>query len=168
MHYEINDGGLLIFYFNNIQLPDSFANEPASHGFVKYGIKTNATLNIGDVISNTAGIYFDFNEPVITNTVLTEITDDVVAIELVDEVEVTDIMVIPNPAKNTIRLAFTKNDNEYSAYQIYDAFGRLVFSDALNSLDQTIQIQQLSQGMYFGVLLDKSNLINGKFKFVKQ
>jgi hypothetical protein len=77
-------------------------------------------------------------------------------------------MVIPNPAKNTIRLAFTKNDNEYSAYQIYDAFGRLVFSDALNSLDQTIQIQQLSQGMYFGVLLDKSNLINGKFKFVKQ
>jgi hypothetical protein len=168
MHYEINDGGLLTFYFNNIQLPDSFANEPASHGFVKYGIKTNASLNVGNVISNTAGIYFDFNEPVITNTVLTEITDDVVAIELVDGVDANEIIVIPNPAQNSIRLAFTKNDNEYSAYQIYDAFGRLVFSDALNSLDQTIQIQQLSQGMYFGVLLDKSNLINGKFKFVKQ
>jgi hypothetical protein len=169
MLFEINDGGLLKFYFNNIQLPDSFANEPASHGFVKYGIKATPTLNLGDVISNTAGIYFDFNEPVITNTVLTEIVDDFNAIKLVEnEIKMAEILAIPNPAKNVIRLAFSKSHSQFSTYQIYDAFGRLVFSDALNSFDQTIQIQQLPQGMYFGVLLDKSNLINGKFKFVKQ
>jgi hypothetical protein len=169
MVFEINDGGLLKFYFNNIQLPDSFANEPASHGFVKYGIKVNPTLNLGDVITNTAGIYFDFNEPVITNTVLTEVVDDFNAIKPIEnEIKIAEILAIPNPAKNVIRLAFSKSHSQYSTYQIYDAFGRLVFSDALNSLDPTIQIQQLAPGMYFGTVVDNSNLITGKFKFVKQ
>ncbi|MBK9399598.1 MAG: hypothetical protein IPN36_01715 [Bacteroidetes bacterium] len=56
------------FLFNNIFLPDSNVNESASHGFVRYRIKPKSNLQSGDTIKNFAAIYFDFNEPVITNT----------------------------------------------------------------------------------------------------
>jgi uncharacterized repeat protein (TIGR01451 family) len=59
----------LVFNFANINLLDSNANEPASHGFVKFRIRPKSNLNPGTVIVNRAAIYFDFNPPVITNTV---------------------------------------------------------------------------------------------------
>jgi len=57
------------FLFENIFLPDSFVNEPASHGFIKYSIAGLDGLDEFSEIQNTAGIYFDQNPPVITNTV---------------------------------------------------------------------------------------------------
>jgi len=61
---------LLTVRFDNILLVDSFANEEDSHGFVKFRIDLKPTdLDPGDVIDNTAAIYFDFNDPIITNTV---------------------------------------------------------------------------------------------------
>jgi hypothetical protein len=59
------------FKFENILLPDSNTNEPLSHGFVRYRIQPKTTLTAGDSITNFAAIYFDFNEPVITNTAKT-------------------------------------------------------------------------------------------------
>lgn len=61
------------WYFPNINLADSTSNEPESHGFIKFRIKLADGLSIGSVISNRAGIYFDFNEPVITETSVTEV-----------------------------------------------------------------------------------------------
>ena len=37
--YELYGSGVLKFTFNNIMLPDSFIDEPASHGFVQYKVK---------------------------------------------------------------------------------------------------------------------------------
>jgi hypothetical protein len=39
-----------------------------SHGYVAYRIKPLSTVHAGDTIKNTAGIYFDYNMPVATNT----------------------------------------------------------------------------------------------------
>lgn len=44
-------------------------NEEASHGFIKFAIAQTPGNVAGNVIQNSAGIYFDFNTPVITNTV---------------------------------------------------------------------------------------------------
>ena len=57
------------FKFTDIYLPDSFVNEPASHGFVKYKILGNAGLDENSDIKNTASIYFDENPAIVTNTV---------------------------------------------------------------------------------------------------
>ena len=62
------------FLFDPIDLPDSLHNEPASHGFIKYSIRPDSMLQLGDQLQNTAYIYFDFNAPVQTNTVETTIT----------------------------------------------------------------------------------------------
>ncbi len=56
--------------FNDINLVDSLSNEKASHGFIKFRAKfKDKRPNPGSVINNTAAIYFDFNDPIITNTV---------------------------------------------------------------------------------------------------
>ena len=70
-HYEpeILENGILKFTFENIMLPDSNVNLVASNGFVKFKIGLKENLLPGTVINNSAGIYFDFNAPVITETV---------------------------------------------------------------------------------------------------
>jgi uncharacterized delta-60 repeat protein len=55
--------------FRNINLPDSHANQLGSHGFFKFKVRPLSNLPPGREITNTAAIYFDFNPPVITNTV---------------------------------------------------------------------------------------------------
>ena len=65
---SIEDGNKLTWQFDNIKLPDNSINEPASHGYIAYRIKPLPTVAVGDTIKNTAGIYFDYNLPVATNT----------------------------------------------------------------------------------------------------
>lgn len=65
---SIKDGKYCTWTFSDIHLPDSTTNEPASHGYISYRIKPKNTLQAGDVINNSASIYFDFNYPVLTNT----------------------------------------------------------------------------------------------------
>jgi uncharacterized repeat protein (TIGR01451 family) len=64
----------ILFDFYEIMLPDSFADEAGSHGFIKYRILPNSNLPVGTVIENAVGIIFDINEPVITNTAFSTIT----------------------------------------------------------------------------------------------
>lgn len=72
---QILPGNILEFSFENIQLPDSFANEPASHGFVVYEITPSVGILAGTEIRNRAGIYFDFNAPVYTEQTYSNIID---------------------------------------------------------------------------------------------
>lgn len=65
--WTISDGGILRFAFQNILLPDSTRNEAGSHGFVSFRIRPRTSVPLGSVIQGRAGIYFDFNAPVLTN-----------------------------------------------------------------------------------------------------
>ncbi len=65
--------GKMEFKFDTILLPDSNINEPLSHGYVRYRIKPIATLTAGSNIINNAGIYFDYNAPVLTKNATTKI-----------------------------------------------------------------------------------------------
>lgn len=71
----IDTDGHVQFIFNNINLPDSASDEPGSQGYVVYRIKPLPTLQGWDEIHNTAYIYFDGNEPVVTNTTTHTIYD---------------------------------------------------------------------------------------------
>ena len=64
---KIDDNKILTFTFNNILLPDSTTNEIESHGFVQFSIRQKDGNDDGEEIKNKAAIYFDYNEPIITN-----------------------------------------------------------------------------------------------------
>jgi uncharacterized repeat protein (TIGR01451 family) len=70
--YLTTDGQLNVL-FENIFLPDSGANELASHGFFRFSIATEESLTEGDVLENSVDIYFDSNPAVITNVALNSV-----------------------------------------------------------------------------------------------
>ncbi len=65
--FNVYGDGIAEWVFPLIMLPDSNVDEPSSHGFVKYKINQLPGNLYGTVIQNNALIYFDFNEPVVTN-----------------------------------------------------------------------------------------------------
>lgn len=66
---HISGAGLVDFRFDNIQLPDSGADEAGSHGHIAFRVRPRPGLHHLDSIRNNAAIFFDQNAPVITNTV---------------------------------------------------------------------------------------------------
>lgn len=71
----IDENGRAIFNFENIMLPDSQSDEEGSQGFVRFTIEQDSNLEAPTEIENTAYIYFDLNEPIVTNTVLNTIME---------------------------------------------------------------------------------------------
>ena len=71
-----------LFIFPNINLVDSIHNEPLSHGYLTYVVKAKPNVQVGNVIKNTAAIYFDYNLPVITNTETTTVVADAQPLKL--------------------------------------------------------------------------------------
>lgn len=63
------------WYFDNIMLPDSTTDEPGSHGHIHFRISTIPDVNLEDVITNSASIFFDFKDPVITEPAVTTFID---------------------------------------------------------------------------------------------
>lgn len=98
----INGEGNVEWRFNGINLPDSNSNEPASHGYILYSIKIKDGFGTGATIKNKAAIYFDFNEPVITNETQTSF-----AVAVRPPVLENPVVVYPNPAKEIL---FVKMD----------------------------------------------------------
>ncbi len=68
--------------FRNIHLVDSNKNEPLSHGYLTYRIKAKPNVQVGDVIKNSASIYFDYNLPIKTNTEMTKVVAETFPLKL--------------------------------------------------------------------------------------
>jgi hypothetical protein len=146
------------FTFNNINLPDSTNDEPNSHGFIAFKIKPKSDVVVGDIFSGVADIYFDFNPPIITNTVNTEI----VASLSVEDYRTQKIQVFPNPAKEELRLTSNKIINKIS---IIDINGRLLNSLEVSNNEYSLDISKLSKGVYF--LQIQSGELKSIKKFIK-
>ena len=74
--HTVDNEGLLTVLFEDILLPDSTTNLIGSQGFFKFRIPLRAGGALG-ALENTAEIYFDFNPPIITNTVLSEVVPEI-------------------------------------------------------------------------------------------
>ena len=66
---KMHEAGRVVFRFDNIYLPDSNRTQIGSQGFVTFDVRARPDLEDFTVIRNNAAIYFDGNQPVITNTV---------------------------------------------------------------------------------------------------
>lgn len=73
----------IYFEFRNILLPDSTTNLIGSNGFVNFRIKPISSVVLNSIIPNKAAIYFDYNEPIITNTATTTISNIVLPNKLI-------------------------------------------------------------------------------------
>lgn len=69
----VEEDSIMVFTFANINLPDSMSDPLGSQGFIEFQLGLEAGLPVGTKIENDAAIYFDFNPPIFTNTVLNTI-----------------------------------------------------------------------------------------------
>lgn len=117
----IEDERTLVFTFNNILLVDSVTNEPASHGFLSFKIDLVDNLPLGTVIENQAGIYFDFNPPIITNMVVNTISEP---LSVVDAPVFFSSTVFPNPTDASAMLNLSLTQTDRASVELVDITGK--------------------------------------------
>jgi hypothetical protein len=117
------EGHMLTCQFSRIMLPDSNADEQGSHGYLAFAIKPNATIADGTQIQNTASIYFDYNEAVVTNTTLNTID---YALSVADLQNHATITVSPNPFSDYTTIRVTGEDMHGASLYVYNDLGQVV------------------------------------------
>lgn len=141
--------GVAQFLFKNIALPDSNVNEPASHGFVKFSILPKADLPNLTVVENQAGIYFDFNEPVITNRTLHTFGEQFLHVSNVVFRPGLDLEVYPNPTAERAMFRLKSATPVDGTLQVFDLQGKLVHTQTFGSNTFEVNVSGLAPGMYF-------------------
>jgi len=146
------DGRLLSFTFDNILLVDSLKNEPESHGFVSFSIDMMPDLEDGIEIENNADIFFDFNEPIRTNTThLTIGTDFIDELSNLEEVENTlhiPVQISPNPAQKNTVLQIMSLERQTLQFSLYDIRGNKVIRSEIHENKIDLSSYALATGQY--------------------
>lgn len=159
--WKLKNNGIVVFTFNNILLPDSITNEPASHGFIKFKIKQALDLPLGSIINNTAAIVFDMNAPIITNQTYHTIDEDFIVdiITIIDRPEIT-IDVYPNPFDKQATVVVEGETFFKLELRMVDAMGREVQRQQTTNTEKiTVQRNNLVSGVYFMQLIGDGVLI---------
>ena len=129
------------FKFTTILLPDSNVNKLGSCGFVKFRIKPVTNVMAGEIIPNTASIYFDYNSPVVTNTAKTLVAEPVVS-DIQDNGKATvALQIFPNPVENGI-LHISKG----ASYKIHNHQGIIMMQG--HAKDGVISMEAFPAGLY--------------------
>ena len=139
------DSNLLKFRFNDIYLPDSNSDYYGSMGSITFGILPIHGLAVGSEIKNGAGIYFDYNEPVITNYTLNTI-DNTTGIQHIN-IGNLKAEIFPNPTDKELNIKVEKKAN--FIVTMTDMLGGIVASEqSQNGSSISIATQNLAAGMY--------------------
>ena len=152
-------GTSLTWTFAGIDLPPSVANTDTGHGYVVFQVKPKPGYAVGDIIPNTADIYFDFNPAIVTNTCTTEFVNTLST----EDFAFDNFNYYPNPVKNILTLS---NDRPIEKVLITSTLGQTVMETAQNDLKPEIDLSVLPTGMYLVKVLSGSQ--QKQIKIVKQ
>lgn len=149
---------VLHWRWDRILLPDSNTNLAASQGYVTFSIRAKATAPLASTVRNKAGIYFDFNPVVITNTTLTTLgrvpfnaalLDTLSTVTSLRPKKAMALQVYPSPAQTSLTILAPDGGQ----LLITDLNGRtLVNKTIIGKGDHTISIESLGAGTYFARL----------------
>ena len=149
--WDLSGAGVLTFLFENILLADSNVNEPASHGFFKFTINHHEDAPLETVIENTAEIYFDFNEAIVTNTTFHRLGENFVTVGLWEPQQLGyKVLVSPNPFFEAAILEVKGlSINSPIHLQVFDLHGKLHLE--MDSDGPVFQLKKgrLAAGAYF-------------------
>lgn len=134
-------GNKVEFYFQNINLPAEQDDEPGSHGFVAFKIKTNSNLVLGNTISNIADIFFDYNFPITTNP-----AESTFATLATNDFENTTVSLQPNPVTDKLHISAK---DQITSIMVYDVQGRLIQTNIEHSNAVILDLSKQNGGVYF-------------------
>jgi uncharacterized repeat protein (TIGR01451 family) len=131
------------FNFPDIMLPDS-TDHLGRHGSVKFNIDVRQGVPFGTDFQNRAGIYFDYNPPVQTNTAYNKICWPAGVNETA--IVQKDIKLYPNPATEELTI---KTEQSYTSYTITNSLGQVMMTKDMNGKESKVNIKSLSTGIYY-------------------
>jgi hypothetical protein len=157
---QLLPGRVLRFDFPGILLPDSASDLLGSQGFASFRLRPIGSLAAGDVLANNADIFFDFNEPVRTNTatLIAEFSTGV------PERGHGSPIVVPNPVRDLLTISAPAGATRI---EVLGADGRLVLAAALRDASLRIDAQRLAPGVYTVRCLNRDTPL-GHGRFVKE
>jgi uncharacterized repeat protein (TIGR01451 family) len=150
-------GNAVTFNFPNINLLDSLHNEPESHGWLQYKIKTLSSLPTFANVNNKASIYFDDNYPIVTNT--TSNVNPPLSINY--NSRNAHFKLYPNPTSSIITIEAT----EAGAFKIFNMLGAVIYSSTIQKPNSSVSISlpPFADGLYiYQFISDKGASNTGK------
>ena len=159
---EVPAPNVLIWHFENINLPDSATEPLESCGYLIYRMKIEEALPAGTEITNNAYIYFDNNEAIVTNTTKT-------TLELPNSIQEFNkyLSVYPNPAGEYIILQLEEENTSGCNIKVNNINGTVIINEILEAGETIIHINlpNFPDGIYFinSYSLDGLAKTNGKF-----
>jgi uncharacterized repeat protein (TIGR01451 family) len=156
--FEMNNN-VMKFNFYNILLPDSNRDELNSHGWVSYRINTRPGIAVGDVINNFAGIYFDYNAPVLTNTTSDTIYSNIPLYVPVNNSE--KISAYPNPFDESTTIVLPQSiSGKQNEIVLTDLQGRVIRTENVSGTNSFIlQRGNLEDGIYFCTMKSEGKIV---------
>lgn len=142
-------GNVVTWVFENINLKPKSVDENASKGRISFDAWVRSELRIGDSIRNKASIYFDYNEPIVTNfSVVERIKENNGSgLKPLGNSKQVYLMLYPNPAADNFVIE-NKGSTEQSIV-VYNINGREVANLNLSNGQQTtINCSDWSPGLY--------------------
>ncbi len=141
-------GNTLDVLFSPIALPDSNVNEPASRGFFSFELDQKPNLPDGTFFQNTAAIIFDFNPPIITNTVYHTIGK--LTVDIDEPQRYADLwQVAGNPTRDAATFSALTFVAGEKRFELYDASGRPVRTALFSGQSFVFQRDLLPGGVFF-------------------
>jgi hypothetical protein len=141
-------GNEVEFLFDAIDL--AYQNEatgevPESNGYFIYRIKPKASVTLGDSMSAQAEIYFDFNDPIETNFVITTVQN----VAGLDENSFDSFTVYPNPASGSVNLKLANANATGFDVAVIDVLGKTILKSSFQNNTASLDITSLNRGVYF-------------------
>jgi uncharacterized repeat protein (TIGR01451 family) len=125
------DAGIINFRFAPISLPDSTINLQESQGYVQFSILPRPGLTANTLIDNQASIYFDFNPPIVTNTISTVVRQPT-RTTTVDNLD-RSLLVYPNPSTGKAYIQWLDGTStQGTQLVIYDIWQRQILQQSIS------------------------------------
>lgn len=145
-------GNNLNWKFDNIMLPVSIANTTTGKGYVTFKVKPKPGYAVGDIIPNTASIYFDYNSAIVTNTFETEF----VAALAANTFEVNEFSVYPNPTSSILNIQ-SKLNTPILEINVYDLLGKQLLNKKMSVSSSEVDMTSYTPGLYLLEIVSENN-----------
>ncbi|WP_298115879.1 choice-of-anchor L domain-containing protein [Flavobacterium sp.] len=154
----------LIWNFNDIYLQPMSVDEEMSKGYVTFKAKLKPGFAVGDIIPNTANIFFDTNPAIVTNTFNTEFVTTLGNLAF----ESGSFMMVPNPASDFVQIYLQNNSESIKSIIIHDVLGKTIkMIDEVNSNQTKVNTSEFSKGIYMIEIINNYGLKTVKKLIIK-
>lgn len=143
--FSYDAAGKVTIRFTEINLPDSTTSESDSHGFVEFSVPLKNSVEDGTRIINKADIYFDYEEALSTNKVVSK---------LVTDISKDNLLVYPNPSNGIVQLQLKSTFEQHQSGKniteatILNTEGRILLNLKAVAEVLNINLNNLSPGLY--------------------